>query len=41
MLKQYDLSSLRHVFSVGEPLNPEVIRWGMKYLISEFMIHGG
>jgi len=28
--KQYNLSSLRHVLSVGEPLNPEVIRWGMK-----------
>ena len=28
--KQYDLSSLRHVLSVGEPLNPEVVRWGMK-----------
>jgi len=27
-VKQYDLSSLRHVLSVGEPLNPEVIRWG-------------
>lgn len=26
----HDLSSLRHVLSVGEPLNPEVIRWGMK-----------
>jgi len=26
----YDLSSLRHVLSVGEPLNPEVIRWGLK-----------
>lgn len=26
----YDLSALRHVVSVGEPLNPEVIRWGMK-----------
>src|SRR5690554_5882627 len=26
----FDLSSLRHVMSVGEPLNPEVIRWGMK-----------
>ncbi|WP_408057497.1 MULTISPECIES: acetate--CoA ligase [Ureibacillus] len=32
VLKQYDLSSLRHVLSVGEPLNPEVIRWGMKEL---------
>ena len=30
VVKQYDLSSLRHVMSVGEPLNPEVIRWGMK-----------
>ena len=29
IVKQYDLSSLRHVLSVGEPLNPEVIRWGM------------
>ena len=24
------LSSLRHVLSVGEPLNPEVVRWGLK-----------
>lgn len=24
----HDFSSLRHVLSVGEPLNPEVIRWG-------------
>nr|WP_096552546.1 acetate--CoA ligase [Ureibacillus thermosphaericus] len=32
VLKQYDLSSLRHVLSVGEPLNPEVIRWGMNEL---------
>lgn len=30
IIKQYDLSSLRHVLSVGEPLNPEVVRWGMK-----------
>lgn len=30
VVKKYDLSSLRHVMSVGEPLNPEVIRWGMK-----------
>lgn len=29
-LKKYDLSSLRHILSVGEPLNPEVIRWGME-----------
>ncbi len=26
----HDLRSLRHVLSVGEPLNPEVIRWGQK-----------
>jgi acetyl-CoA synthetase len=30
VIKQFDLSSLRHILSVGEPLNPEVIRWGMK-----------
>ena len=28
----YDLSSLKHIFSVGEPLNPEVISWGEKVL---------
>ncbi|OAB33832.1 acetate--CoA ligase [Paenibacillus glacialis] len=27
---KYELSSLRHVLSVGEPLNPEVVRWGFK-----------
>jgi len=26
--KKYDLSSLKHIYSVGEPLNPEPIRWG-------------
>ena len=26
--KRYDLSSLRHICSVGEPLSPEVIAWG-------------
>lgn len=26
----YDLSSLRLIYSVGEPLNPEVIRWALK-----------
>lgn len=30
LVKDYDLSKLRHILSVGEPLNPEVIRWGMK-----------
>ncbi|MET3290043.1 UNVERIFIED_CONTAM: acetyl-CoA synthetase [Brevibacillus sp. OAP136] len=29
-VKQFDLSSLRHVLSVGEPLNPEVVYWGLK-----------
>ncbi|SDJ55271.1 acetate--CoA ligase [Salimicrobium halophilum] len=28
--KKHDMSSLRHVLSVGEPLNPEVITWGLK-----------
>jgi len=26
----YDLSRLRHIFSVGEPLNPEIVHWGRK-----------
>jgi len=30
VVKQFDLSSLRHILSVGEPLNPEVVRWGQK-----------
>ncbi|RXZ77049.1 acetate--CoA ligase [Paenibacillaceae bacterium] len=30
LVNNYDLSRLRHVLSVGEPLNPEVVRWGMK-----------
>ncbi len=28
--KDYDLSSVRHICSVGEPLNPEVISWGLE-----------
>jgi len=28
--KRYNLSSLRYICSVGEPLNPEAIRWGLK-----------
>ncbi|MFG6146706.1 acetate--CoA ligase [Halobacillus sp. B23F22_1] len=28
--QKHDLSSLRHILSVGEPLNPEVITWGLK-----------
>lgn len=30
IIKNYDLSELRHILSVGEPLNPEVVRWGTK-----------
>ncbi|WP_188456183.1 acetate--CoA ligase [Virgibacillus oceani] len=30
VVRKYDFSSLRHVMSVGEPLNPEVITWGLK-----------
>ena len=32
LTKKYDLSSLRHLCSVGEPLNPEAIYWGVKHL---------
>ncbi|MFZ3171400.1 MAG: acetate--CoA ligase [Carboxydocellales bacterium] len=32
VIKKYNLSCLRHVLSVGEPLNPEVVRWGLKVL---------
>ena len=30
LVKKYNLSNLRHILSVGEPLNPEVVRWGKK-----------
>jgi len=30
--KRFDLSSLRYVMSVGEPLNPEAVVWGEKHL---------
>ncbi len=30
LVKEYNLNALRHILSVGEPLNPEVIRWGME-----------
>ncbi len=29
---QYDLSALRHIASVGEPLNPEAVVWGQETL---------
>ncbi|TPG88367.1 acetate--CoA ligase [Brevibacillus laterosporus] len=37
LVKKYDLSSVRHILSVGEPLNPEVVYWGMK--VFEKRIH--
>lgn len=37
LVKEYNLSTLRHVLSVGEPLNPEVVRWGVK--VFEKRIH--
>lgn len=30
LVKQYDLSALRYLASVGEPLNPEAINWSQK-----------
>jgi len=30
LVQKYDLSSVRHILSVGEPLNAEVVRWGLK-----------
>ena len=29
---EFDLSGLRHICSAGEPLNPEVVRWGLDVL---------
>ena len=37
LVEKFDLSSLRHVLSVGEPLNPEVVRWGWR--VYERRIH--
>ncbi|MBM7649639.1 acetyl-CoA synthetase [Bacillus ectoiniformans] len=37
LVKKFDLSSLRHILSVGEPLNPEVVRWGSK--VFDLRIH--
>lgn len=30
LVKKYQLKSLRHLASVGEPLNPEAVYWGLK-----------
>lgn len=37
VVKKFNLSSLRHILSVGEPLNPEVVRWGKK--VFDLRIH--
>ncbi|MDG5787510.1 acetate--CoA ligase [Evansella sp. AB-P1] len=37
IIEKYALSSLRHILSVGEPLNPEVVRWG--YKVFQHRIH--
>jgi acetyl-CoA synthetase len=36
MSQQYDLSALRLLASVGEPLNPEAVVWSQKYLGKPF-----
>lgn len=35
LFRRYDLSRLRSIFSVGEPLNPEIFSWGMRVLGKE------
>ncbi len=30
LVKEFDLERVRHICSVGEPLNAEVVRWGMR-----------
>jgi len=30
VIKEFDLSKVRHICSVGEPLNAEVVRWAMR-----------
>lgn len=37
LTRRSDLSSLRHILSVGEPLNPEVVKWGVK--VFQLRIH--
>ena len=35
LFRRFDLSRLRHIFSVGEPLNPAVIEWSRRVLGQE------
>jgi acetyl-CoA synthetase len=37
IIKNYDLSSLRHIASVGEPLNPEAVLWSQKKFGKPFL----
>ena len=39
LLQRHNLESLRHICSVGEPLNPEVIKWGLE--VFQQRIHDG
>jgi acyl-coenzyme A synthetase/AMP-(fatty) acid ligase len=41
LVKQFDLSSLRHLISVGEPLNAEAVIWSEKVSVSRSMIRTG
>lgn len=36
IIKNYDLTSMRHLASVGEPLNPEAVRWSEKNFGKQF-----
>ncbi|MDY0406422.1 acetate--CoA ligase [Virgibacillus sp. 179-BFC.A HS] len=38
-IKRHDLSSLRHILSVGEPLNAEVVHWGRKVYGLDILDH--
>jgi acetyl-CoA synthetase len=37
IIKNFDLSSLRHLASVGEPLNPEAIKWSERVFGKPFL----
>ena len=39
--RKYDLSALRFLASVGEPLNPEAVIWGRKRSVCRFTTIGG
>ncbi len=39
--QQHDFSALKRMYSVGEPLNPEIYHWVKRFLMLKFMIPGG